>query len=81
MSFSGQIQLPSSNGLNPTHADTKSLWEHRWLKFSHSLILISGGRAGLSNGHYGHGPRGPCALGAQERRRRKNLECLYVKCK
>ncbi len=24
-------------------------------------------RAGLSNGHYGNGPRGPCALGAQER--------------
>ncbi len=30
-------------------------------------------RNGLSNGHYGHRPRGPCALGAQERKKIKNV--------
>ncbi len=36
-----------------------------------ALFLTINGRAGLSNEHYGHGSRGPCALGAQERGRKK----------
>jgi len=37
------------------------------------------GRARLSNGHYGHRPRGPCALGAQVRVRKNIYLCLYAK--
>ncbi len=50
-----------------------------WSDWSHFHLIMPVIRAGLSNGHYGHGPRVPCALGAQATgRKEKKAQSVFI---